>query len=61
VWLYSAPFLVEKATVAIPIVGAILIVFSLTNYLICAFTDPGFLPRATAYEAFYIEKKNSKK
>lgn len=27
----------------------------------CAFTDPGFLPRATADEAFFIEKQNSKK
>jgi hypothetical protein len=49
---------VEKATVIIPIIGAILILFTLSNYFICAFTDPGFLPRATAYEAFYIEKKH---
>jgi len=56
--LQSVPYLIKNASVAIPIVGFLLLIFSLANYLITAFKEPGFLPRAAAHEAVDIEKKN---
>lgn len=53
--------MIKNVSVALPIFGFITCVLSVVNYTICAFTDPGFLPRATADEAFNIEKENSKK
>jgi hypothetical protein len=54
----SVPYLIKNASVAIPIVGFLLFLLSVANYLITAFKEPGFLPRASAHEAVDIEKKN---
>ncbi|RNA42550.1 palmitoyltransferase ZDHHC18-like isoform X2 [Brachionus plicatilis] len=56
---FDIPYLIKNASVALPIFGFILFLLSLSNYIMCAFMDPGYLPRATADEAFYIEKENN--
>lgn len=42
----------------IPILSVILVVINLTSYTVCAFIDPGYLPRPSSVEAFDIEKQN---
>lgn len=62
VWCYtfSCPYLTTKITSAIPIVGAILYVFTMSSLLRTTFTDPGVIPRALQDEAAYIEKQIGK-
>ena len=55
---FDMPFLVTAANPVIAAVGVPLFILSLANYFLCAFTDPGFMPRATAHEAVHIEKMN---
>ncbi len=52
-------FLSDQASVAIPIIGAILLVLTLINYFVCAFMDPGYLPRGTPCETVKLEKDNN--
>lgn len=57
---FSCPYLTTKITSAIPIVGAILYVFTMSSLLRTTFTDPGVIPRALQDEAAYIEKQIGK-
>lgn len=54
--IHSCPYL-TRITSAIPIVGAILYVFTMSSLLRTTFTDPGVIPRALHDEAAYIEKQ----
>lgn len=54
---FSCPYLTTHITSAIPIVGAILYVFTMGSLLRTTFTDPGVIPRALQDEAAYIEKQ----
>lgn len=56
-FFYSCPYLTTNITSAIPIVGAILYVFTMSSLLRTTFTDPGVIPRALHDEAAYIEKQ----
>ncbi|CAF0939077.1 unnamed protein product [Brachionus calyciflorus] len=56
---FDAPYLSTHVTVALPIIGFFMGFISFANYFMCAFMDPGFLPRATAEEAYQIEKDNN--
>lgn len=49
---------INYVPLAIPIILAPLIFMGTFNYFMCAFMDPGFMPRATADEALDTEKKN---
>lgn len=57
----SCPYLATKITPAIPIVGAVLYIFTMSSLLRTTFTDPGVIPRASHDEAAYIEKQIGKK
>lgn len=54
---FDCPFLAERITIGIPIIGAILYTFTMLSLLRTSFSDPGILPRASADEAAYIEKQ----
>ena len=41
-----------------PLVGCILLIMTVVNYLKCAFTDPGFMPRSAPDETINTEKAN---
>lgn len=56
----SCPYLATKITPAIPIVGAVLYIFTMSSLLRTTFTDPGVIPRASHDEAAYIEKQIGK-
>ncbi len=49
---------INYVPLAIPIILAPLIFMGTFNYFMCAFMDPGFMPRATSDEALDVEKKN---
>uniref|UniRef100_A0A1L8DYE5 Palmitoyltransferase n=2 Tax=Nyssomyia neivai TaxID=330878 RepID=A0A1L8DYE5_9DIPT len=54
---FDCPFLAEKITPAIPIIGGILYVFTMSSLFRTSFSDPGIIPRASQDEAAYIEKQ----
>ncbi|CAO1333830.1 unnamed protein product [Diamesa hyperborea] len=54
---FDCPFLAEKITPAIPIVGGILYIFTMCALFRTSFSDPGIIPRASQDEAAYIEKQ----
>uniref|UniRef100_A0A6B2EEB8 Palmitoyltransferase n=1 Tax=Phlebotomus kandelakii TaxID=1109342 RepID=A0A6B2EEB8_9DIPT len=54
---FDCPFLAEKITPAIPIVGGILYIFTMSSLFRTSFSDPGIIPRASQDEAAYIEKQ----
>lgn len=56
----SAVYLINNVSVALPVIGSFFFVIGVASYLVCAFTDPGFLPRADPFEAYNTEKTNSK-
>ncbi|XP_058836561.1 palmitoyltransferase ZDHHC5-B isoform X3 [Topomyia yanbarensis] len=53
----DCPFLAERITLAIPIIGGILFVFTMSSLFRTSFSDPGIIPRASQDEAAYIEKQ----
>ena len=53
---FDCPFLAKEITAVIPVVGAILFIFVLSNLLKTSFSDPGIIPRATNAEAENIER-----
>lgn len=53
----SCPYLAVRITLAIPIIGGCLYVFTMGALLRTTFTDPGVIPRASQDEAAYIEKQ----
>jgi palmitoyltransferase ZDHHC9/14/18 len=54
---FDCPFLAERITLGIPIIGGILYVFTMCSLLRTSFSDPGIIPRASQDEAAYIEKQ----
>lgn len=54
---FDCPFLADRITIGIPIIGAVLYTFTMLSLLRTSFSDPGILPRASADEAAYIEKQ----
>lgn len=56
-WSFDGVYLIRNVNVAFPIFGSWFFIVGLASYIVCAFTDPGFLPRADAYEAHETEKK----
>lgn len=46
-----------NVTIAIPIIGALLFLFTMLSLLRTSLTDPGIIPRATPDEAAYVEKQ----
>jgi palmitoyltransferase ZDHHC9/14/18 len=56
---FDAPFLITDANPVVPIVGFLIMCLSIASYVMCAFSDPGFLPRATPDEAVSTEKANN--
>lgn len=56
-FIFDCPFLTEHVTIAIPIIGGLLLFFVMGSLLQTSFSDPGILPRATADEAADLEKQ----
>ncbi|XP_022104473.1 palmitoyltransferase ZDHHC9-like isoform X2 [Acanthaster planci] len=54
---FDCPYLAGRLSVAIPIVGGLLVIFCLSTLLRTSFSDPGVLPRATPDEAADIERQ----
>ncbi|XP_055602040.1 palmitoyltransferase app isoform X3 [Uranotaenia lowii] len=54
---FDCPFLAERITPAIPVIGGILFVFTMSSLFRTSFSDPGIIPRASQDEAAYIEKQ----
>jgi len=54
---FDCPYLAENITPALPVIGAVLFIFVLSNLLKTSFSDPGIIPRATIAEAEYIERE----
>lgn len=53
----DCPYLVTNISPAVPIVGAVLMLFVLSNFLRAAFSDPGVIPRALQEESDSIERE----
>lgn len=53
----SCKYLAENVTIAIPIIGAFLFLFTMSSLLRTSLSDPGIIPRATSEEAAYVEKQ----
>lgn len=56
-FIFDCPFLAEKISIFIPIVGGFLFLFTMCSLLRTTFSDPGILVRASQDEAAYIEKQ----
>ncbi|CAH0558355.1 unnamed protein product [Brassicogethes aeneus] len=56
-FIFDCKYLAENVTVAIPIIGAVLFIFTMSSLLRTSLTDPGIIPRATNEEANYVEKQ----
>ncbi|XP_062863738.1 palmitoyltransferase ZDHHC14-like isoform X2 [Trichomycterus rosablanca] len=54
---FDCPFLAHTLSLAIPVVGGVLVFFVLGTLLRTSFTDPGVLPRATPDEAAHLESQ----
>ncbi|XP_068194249.1 palmitoyltransferase ZDHHC14 isoform X1 [Antennarius striatus] len=54
---FDCPFLAEKLTPVIPVIGGVLFMFVLGTLLRTSFSDPGVLPRATPDEAADLERQ----
>jgi len=54
---FDCPYLAREISPALPVVGAVLFIFVLSNLLKTSFSDPGIIPRATIAEAEYIERE----
>lgn len=58
--VFSCQYLAENVTIAIPIIGALLFIFTISSLLRTSLSDPGIIPRATVDEAAYVEKQIGK-
>ncbi|XP_019873631.2 palmitoyltransferase app [Aethina tumida] len=56
-FIFDCKYLAENVTIAIPIIGAFLFIFTMSSLLRTSLTDPGIIPRATNEEANYVEKQ----
>lgn len=54
---FSCQYLAENVTIAIPIIGGLLFLFTIASLFRTSLTDPGIIPRATLEEAAYVEKQ----
>ncbi|XP_072035671.1 palmitoyltransferase ZDHHC9-like isoform X1 [Amphiura filiformis] len=54
---FDSPYLARKLSAAIPVVGAVMFLFTMAALLRCSFSDPGIIPRATADEAADLERQ----
>ena len=55
----SLPILAQNGHYYFPILFALALFYTITNYLFASLHDPGVLPRSTADEALQIEIKNN--
>lgn len=55
-FVFDCPYLAQKLSVAIPIVGAFMFVFVMSVLFRTACTDPGILPRSEKDEVLYNER-----
>ncbi|XP_017769846.1 PREDICTED: palmitoyltransferase ZDHHC18 isoform X3 [Nicrophorus vespilloides] len=56
-FIYDCTYLAVNVTIAIPIIGGLLFLFTISALLRTSLTDPGIIPRATFEEAAYVEKQ----
>ncbi|KAJ8920673.1 hypothetical protein NQ315_004812 [Exocentrus adspersus] len=56
-FIFDCPYLAENVTLAIPTLGGILFLFTMSSLLRTGLSDPGIIPRATSEEAAYVEKQ----
>jgi palmitoyltransferase ZDHHC9/14/18 len=56
-FLLSCPYLADRISPIIPIIGGFLFIFTMSSLLRTSFSDPGIIPRASSDEAAYIEKQ----
>jgi palmitoyltransferase ZDHHC9/14/18 len=56
-FLYSCPYLSEKLTIVVPLVGSFLFIFVLSVLFRTACTDPGILPRSEKDEILFNERQ----
>ncbi|XP_966647.3 palmitoyltransferase app [Tribolium castaneum] len=56
-FIYDCHYLAENVTIAIPIIGGLLFIFTMSSLLRTSLSDPGIIPRATPEEAAYVEKQ----
>lgn len=49
----------QHVSIVIPIIGLIFYLLTVFNFLACFFIDPGYLPRASACEAFKTELEHN--
>lgn len=54
---FSCGYLAQNVTFAIPIIGGVLYLFTMSALLRTSLSDPGIIPRATPDEAAYVEKQ----
>jgi hypothetical protein len=55
---FDIPFLGQYANPVVPIVGFLLMCLSVSTYVMCAFSDPGYMPRASPAESVHTENAN---
>lgn len=56
-FVFDCGYLAMNVTVAIPIIGGVLFLMTMSSLLRTSLTDPGIIPRATLEEAIYVEKQ----
>ncbi|CAG9859976.1 unnamed protein product [Phyllotreta striolata] len=56
-FIFDCKYLAENVTIAIPIIGAMLFLFTMSSLLRTSLSDPGIIPRASSEEAAYVEKQ----
>ncbi|XP_060518376.1 palmitoyltransferase ZDHHC18 isoform X2 [Cylas formicarius] len=56
-FIFDCKYLAENVTIAIPIIGTVLFLFTMSSLLRTSLSDPGIIPRATSEEAAYVEKQ----
>ncbi|KAJ8955603.1 hypothetical protein NQ318_001433 [Aromia moschata] len=56
-FIFDCKYLAENVTIAIPIIGGLLFLFTMSSLLRTSLSDPGIIPRATTEEAAYVEKQ----
>ncbi|KAK9870474.1 hypothetical protein WA026_008032 [Henosepilachna vigintioctopunctata] len=56
-FIFDCSYLAVNVTIAIPIIGGLLFLFTMSSLLRTSLSDPGIIPRATPEEAAYVEKQ----
>ena len=55
--IFSAKYLWERVSPAMPLIAAALLMISVAQLLKTSFSDPGVVPRATKAEMEYVEQQ----